>query len=142
MILKGLPLEASVKRWGDEIYFETNIQASDFNSTMDVNCGDICYWHEGKCLCVFFGRTPSSTTDKPVPASAVVIIGKTSCPAEELRKIQEGHSIKVAVQEEKPKPVEASERKLSQSEIDALVQKLLAEKSPKPQANSPDTKPS
>jgi hypothetical protein len=143
MILKALPLEAEVKLWGDEIYFDTNIQASDFSASMDVNAGDVAYRHEGKRLCVFFGRTPSSTTNKPVPANAVVVVGKISCPPDDLRKIQAGQKMKIFVQEEKPLPKvqDISERKLSQSEIDLLVKKLLAEKSPKQSGGSHDAKP-
>jgi hypothetical protein len=143
MILKALPIEAEVKLWGDEIYFDTNIQASDFSASMDVNAGDVAYRHEGKRLCVFFGRTPSSTTDKPVPANAVVVVGKISCLPDELRNIQAGQKMKIFVQEEKPLPKAQGiyERKLSQSEIDLLVKKLLAEKSAKPSGGSPDTKP-
>ena len=54
--------------------------------TMDVSVGDIAYWPEGKCLCIFFGRTPASTDDKPVPASEVVIDGKTRVDVELLRR--------------------------------------------------------
>src|SRR5512137_1828752 len=132
-ILKHLPIDSKVSRWGDEIYFETSIAASCQEATSDVNIGDVAYWPEGKCICVFFGPTPASKADKPVPATPVVIIGKTATSPDELRKIQAGNSIRIMpVQEGQAAPsydkAAQFERKLSQPEIDVLVQQLLAEK--------------
>ena len=130
MILKSLPLEGAVHLWGDEIFLDTGVQASDLHATLDVNVCDIGYRHEDRRLCVFFGRTPASTTSKPVPAFPVVVIGKILCLPEELRGIAEGESLKVFVAEEKviPKEQASGDRKLSQAEIDQLVKKLLAAK--------------
>jgi uncharacterized protein len=130
MILKACPLEGPVRLWGNEIYIDTGVQASDLNAGMDVNVGDIAYRHEDRRLCIFFGRTPASATDKPVPAFPVVIIGKVLCLPDELRGVKENELMKVFVQEEKPpvKEQSAEGRKLTQAEIDLLVKKLLAEK--------------
>jgi len=62
---------------------------------MEVNSGDVGYWPQGKSLCVFFGPTPASATQEPVPASPVVIVGKTDARQEDLRKIQLGEKISV-----------------------------------------------
>jgi len=94
-IFKNLPLESPVNTWGDEIYFNTGITVTKGAPTMDLNVGDIAYWPTGKCLCVFFGPTPVSTSEKPMPASDVFLIGKTTCPPENLRKIKDRESIKV-----------------------------------------------
>ncbi|OIN97785.1 hypothetical protein AUJ66_02185 [Candidatus Desantisbacteria bacterium CG1_02_38_46] len=94
-ILENLPIESKVKTWGDEIYFDTGIDAPSKDATLDVSVGDIAYWPEGKCLCIFFGPTAISKTEKPVPASEVVIIGKTSAKPEFLRKIKSGTKIRV-----------------------------------------------
>jgi uncharacterized protein len=130
MLIKSMPLEGIVHLWGEEVYIETGVQASDLHATLDVNVGDIAYRHEEKRLCLFFGKTPASTSDKPVPALPVVIIGKILCPPQELRGIAAGESLKVLAVEEKPlhKEPPAGDRKLSQAEIDALVKKLLAAK--------------
>ena len=94
-ILESLPIESRVKTWGDEIYFDTGINAPSEGGTLNVNVGDITYWPEGKCLCIFFGPTAISKTEKPVPASEVVIVGKTSAKPEFLRKIKSGTKIRV-----------------------------------------------
>ncbi len=132
-ILSWLPLEAVVSRWGDEIYFETNISAPADGKTMDVKVGDVAYWPEGKCLCVFFGRTEASTTDKPMPASPVVIIGYTMANPSELREVKAGSAIQVL--RDNGVPGNSADglsyddnRKMSQQEIDMLVKQLLAGK--------------
>lgn len=132
-IAKHLPLEAKVSRWGDEIYFETGIAAACDHATLEVNVGDIAYWPEGRCICIFFGPTPISDTEKPVPASPVVIIGKTANRPEELRKINAADPIKVIRTEQDIYAVydsyrehAHSEKKLTQAEIDVLVQQILA----------------
>ncbi len=92
-IFKNLPISSSVSTWGDEIYFDIGFKASAQGATMEVAVGDVAYWPQGKCLCVFFGPTPASTTPLPVPASPVVIVGKTECSPSELKTIQLGEKI-------------------------------------------------
>ncbi|MGB2706216.1 MAG: cyclophilin-like fold protein [Candidatus Omnitrophota bacterium] len=94
-ISSSLPIESSAKTWGDEIYFDTGIAAPAEGGTIDLNVGDIAYWPDGRCLCIFFGKTPASTGDKPVPASKVVIIGKTEVDPVLLRKVKSGSKIRV-----------------------------------------------
>jgi len=94
-ILNNLPLESTVNSWGDEIYFNTGITVTGGAPTMDLNVGDMAYWPTGKCLCIFFGPTPVSSSEKPMPASDVFLIGKTICPPDSLRKIKDRETIKV-----------------------------------------------
>jgi len=95
-ISQNLPIESKAKLWGDEIYFDTGIDAPAEGGTMEVEAGDIAYWPEGKCLCVFFGKTPASENDKPVPASKVVIVGKAEVDPAKLRGVKSGAKIKVS----------------------------------------------
>ena len=134
-LVRHFPLDSTILKWGDEIYFETGITALADKTTLEVDIGDIAYWSEGKCICVFFGATPISKTERPVPASPVVIIGKTTAGPDELKKIRAGDSIKVIqirqdiyTVYDSYKKYTRSEKKLTQNEIDVLVQQLLAEK--------------
>lgn len=94
-ILESLPIQSNVNTWGDEIYFDTGITAPAQGATTDVAVGDIAYWPIGKCLCIFFGPTPASSGNKPVPASEVVIVGKASLNPATLRKAKPGSTIKI-----------------------------------------------
>ncbi|MBP7089041.1 MAG: hypothetical protein KBB01_07090 [Candidatus Omnitrophica bacterium] len=92
-IIQKLPLESTVSTWGEEIYFDIGFKASAEGATMSVKSGDIAYWPQGKCLCIFFGPTPASTTEEPVPASPVVIIGQTKASRADLKSVQLGEKI-------------------------------------------------
>ena len=94
-ISASLPLESRARLWGDEIYFDTDISAPAQGATLDVGVGDIAYWPEGKCLCIFFGKTPASSGDRPVPASAVVIVGRADVDPAMLRRVKPGSKITV-----------------------------------------------
>ncbi len=94
-IFQNLPIDSTVSTWGDEIYFDIGFKANAGGATMEVKIGDVAYWPQGKCLCVFFGPTPASTSPDPVPASPVVIVGKTSVSKEDLKNIQLGEKISV-----------------------------------------------
>jgi uncharacterized protein len=132
-VVSHLPLDGVVSKWGEEIYFETNAPMPMEGQTMDVNVGDVAYWPLGKCVCVFYGRTPASITDKPVPSSPVVVIGHTLANPDELREIKAGEHIRFfvmgrALGDLKEEKVYDDNRKLSQDEIDILVKRLIAEK--------------
>jgi len=99
-IIQNLPMESILSRWGDEIYFGLGFKASAHGSTMDVDIGDVAYWSQGKSLCIFFGPTPASVNQRPIPASPVVIIGKTDATPQDLRKIEMGEKITVSVVDE------------------------------------------
>lgn len=129
-IIRSLPLDSQISVWGDEIYFKTGIRVSLGQETTDVNIGDVAYWPQGQCICVFFGATPLSAGDKPVPASAVILIGRIEINPQEARKIKNGDPIRVMQitppkEEAKPSRPAVPDRKLSQEEIDVLVKQLL-----------------
>jgi hypothetical protein len=110
---------------------KTEVQMPSYNLTKDVNAGDIAFCPEENCICIFFGKTPLSISDKPITEKSVIIIGRTLASPDELREIKEGEKITLS-KEAKPAATKsdypAGERKLSQAEIDELVKKLLAEK--------------
>ena len=89
-----LPLYGDGSRWGDEIYFDVGIELDPTNPQEEVEIGDIAYWRPGKALCLFYGRTPASTSDRPRAASPVTVVGKlvgnveTLKSATDLKKIE------------------------------------------------------
>ena len=94
-ILKDLPVESEVNLWGDEIYFSIPTRVGLENSQEYVEVGTIAYWPEGHSLCLFFGRTPVSTDDRPKAYSPVNVIGKVIGNIDILKKVKDGEKVSV-----------------------------------------------
>ncbi len=94
-VIECLPIQATVMRWGEEIYFDVPVKMANMKPTREVKVGDIAYWSDGPCLCVFFGKTPASTNQEPRPASDVTIIGHTDASPELLRTIKQHSTLSV-----------------------------------------------
>jgi len=94
-IWDALPLEAKGSTWGDEIYFSIPVSAEPEDPKETVELGDLGYWPEGSCFCVFFGPTPMSRGHEIRPASAVEVFGKLEGDAKELRKVASGARVVV-----------------------------------------------
>ena len=92
-IVWRLPISSTVMRWGDEIYFDIPVTMPNTEPTQTVRIGDIAYWPEGPCLCIFFGKTPASKANEPRPASDVTVVGRTDASVDVLRAIKEGAAI-------------------------------------------------
>ncbi|MBI2650479.1 hypothetical protein HYX04_04140 [Candidatus Woesearchaeota archaeon] len=75
-VYDALPIEGAANRWGDEIYFviPVNLDLEDGAKEV-VSEGDVAYWPEGSCFCIFFGRTPASKGDEIRAASKVNVFG-------------------------------------------------------------------
>jgi len=91
-IYDKLPQESLVRTWGEEIYFELPFKFENEKPTLDVEIGDVGWWPEGSCFCIFFGKTPSSVDEKPKPYSEVTVIGKIDVNQEIIKKLK---SIKI-----------------------------------------------
>jgi len=75
-VWNALPIQSRINTWGDEIYFGTIVKIDEENAQEKVEIGDVAYWPEGGCICVFFGKTPASTNEKPKAYSPVNVFGK------------------------------------------------------------------
>lgn len=75
-ILENLPIEVNINKWGKELYTDkTSITAHEENAKSEVNLLDVAYWPEGNALCLFYGPTPISKSEKIEPYSPVNIVG-------------------------------------------------------------------
>lgn len=89
-IYDALPIEGTANRWGDEIYFVIPVNMdTEKNAREVVEQGDVAYWPEGCCFCIFFGRTPASKGDEIRAASKVNVFGKVK-DAEIFKKVKNG----------------------------------------------------
>lgn len=98
-IVSALPIESKVNRWGDEIYFSTNVNVGEENAQVEVQIGDIAYWPPGKALCIFFGPTPASKGNEPRAASPVNVIGRVKGDLTLLKRVKRGSKVIVRIKE-------------------------------------------
>jgi len=95
-IMRILPIEGTVRRWGDEIYFEIPLSYPlDETATTKVKSGHIGYWPPGRALALFFGPTPLSNSEEPVPASEVNLVGRIKEGEKALKAVKEGERIRI-----------------------------------------------
>jgi len=91
-----LPIEANLNTWGDEFYFSIPLEYPlDDTATLKVKVGDIGYWPPGKAIAIFFGPTPASVDENPVPASEVNIIGRLLDNPAKLKEFKKFKKIKI-----------------------------------------------
>lgn len=97
MIWDNLPLETKAELWGDEVYFfvKPKMKIEKKYAHEMVEPGDVGYWPQGPCMCLFFGMTPNSRDGKIMPASAVNVFAKLEGDPKILKGVKEGNSIKV-----------------------------------------------
>ena len=89
-IWDALPIHANSSTWGDEIYFQIEVEADLEDGQETVELGDLGYWPPGSAFCLFFGRTPASRGDEIRPASEVTIVGKILSDIEPLKRVESG----------------------------------------------------
>lgn len=95
-VASKLPIETAPNEWGDEFYFGIPVKSGlDETATKKVKVGDIGFWPPGNALAIFFGPTPMSSGDDPVPASAVCLLGKITDDATQLRKASGARTIRI-----------------------------------------------
>ena len=95
-IYEKLPIKGNANTWGNEIYFEipVNLEAED-DAREIVDKGDIAYWPQGKCFCIFFGKTPASEGDEPRAASKVNVFGKIEGDYNVFKNVKDGDIVNV-----------------------------------------------
>ncbi len=92
-----LPYQTRVNTWGEEIYFAIPLKSDIEKPQETVARGDVAYWPEGACLCLFFGPTPISSEEEIRPASAVEVVGKIPSGYEVLKKVISGSRVSISL---------------------------------------------
>jgi hypothetical protein len=94
-VLDALPFEGIANVWGEEIYFTIPADSDEENGQQDMEVGDIAYWPMGKAMCIFFGPTPVSESEKPKAYSPVNLFARVVGEANTLKKVKDCETIKV-----------------------------------------------
>jgi hypothetical protein len=95
-VYAALPIETAVNMWGEEFYCKLpGVKDYRETATTRVKVGDVAFWGAGEMLAIFFGRTPMSLGEDPVPADRVNILGKIIGDAKILQTAAGSTMIKV-----------------------------------------------
>ncbi len=94
-IWASLPIQGKANRWGDEIYFSIPVSVEEEHSRAEVEVGAVAYWPPGSALCIFFGRTPASRSEKPRAASPVNVFAKIKGDATVFRNVPDGETVTI-----------------------------------------------
>ena len=88
-VFDALPIEAPANQWGEEYYCKVpGVKDHRETATTKVKVGDVAFWGMGEMLALFYGRTPMSIGEDPVPADRVNIIGKILGNINELKQVE------------------------------------------------------
>ena len=95
-VYAALPVESSVNTWGEEFYCKlAGVKDYRETATTQVKVGDVAFWGAGQVLAIFFGRTPMSMGQDPVPADRVNVIGHILGDASILRRVMDASTIRI-----------------------------------------------
>ncbi len=95
-IYEALPIETSVNMWGEEFYCKVpGVKDYRETATTQVKVGDVAFWGPGEMLAIFFGRTPMSMGEDPVPADRVNVVGRLVGDPKLLRQAMGAATIKI-----------------------------------------------
>jgi hypothetical protein len=86
LIEAALPFEAKANLWGDEVYFDTPVEAGPEDPKAEVPSGTVAYWPPGKALCLFFGQKPYSPVN---------VVGTVEGDPRALSKVKDGDLVRV-----------------------------------------------
>ncbi|PGF15616.1 hypothetical protein CP556_05430 [Natrinema sp. CBA1119] len=74
----ALPVASEATRWGDELYFDLELDVPPENAREAVPEGAIAYWPAGGKLCLFWGPTPASDDGEPRAAAPVTVVARVT----------------------------------------------------------------
>lgn len=97
-LVKHSPFEAEAERWGDEVYFELPVKLELKGERTLMEVGEVAYWPDGNCLCIFFGPTPISKDERPVAYSKVKPLGRVIEGLSRLKEVSDGELVNVSIE--------------------------------------------
>ncbi|MDW7730765.1 MAG: cyclophilin-like family protein [Bacillota bacterium] len=77
------------------MYFPIPVEIKAENAATLVEEGDLAYWPEGRCFCIFFGLTPASKGSEIRPASPVNLLGRLKGDPKLWKIVEPGSTIKL-----------------------------------------------
>lgn len=92
-----LPFGGTASLWGEELYFYIPLSHGlEADAREEVEPGELGYWPQGPAFCIFFGRTPASTSEKPRAYSPVNVFGRVLGNTTVLKSVPSGACVRVS----------------------------------------------
>ena len=61
LIAETIPIYSKIQIWGEEIFFDTNLQVKLEDDAKEVvQLGELAFWTEGSAIAIGYGKTPVS----------------------------------------------------------------------------------
>ena len=61
LIANSIPINSKIQIWGEEIFFNTNLQIKLEDDAKEVmKLGELAFWTEGSAVAIGYGKTPVS----------------------------------------------------------------------------------
>jgi hypothetical protein len=93
---KALPLTATARTWGEEVYFDTGVSVSrETDARQVVDPGTVAFWTEGDALALPYGPTPVSRGDECRLASPCNVLGRLDGDPHLLATVRDGDPVRV-----------------------------------------------
>ena len=59
LIAVSVPIKSKIQTWGEEIFFNTNLQVKLEDDARDViQLGELAFWTEGSAIAIGYGKKP------------------------------------------------------------------------------------
>ena len=96
IIYDALPFFSTVKKWGEEIYFEipVDIKLED-NARAIVEFGEIAFWKEGSSIAIGYGKTPISKKNEIRLISPCNVWADCTFDKSYIEQIKENETVKI-----------------------------------------------